>query len=323
MLRDNIKAAALFCACRRPLAVSSRARSPLPQSASASAWRHKIRSIAVLSVFGFAFALFAATVVVLPAQLEKVLQHLPCLPGENAAAHRGVAVEPFVGKQVQQAAGAGFRLVGGIHQPADARLHHRAGAHYAGLEADVKVTGRMTVVQQGPNRRNPSSRKPAATTCTPWRERLTLHHFDSEITLHLRESIDKFQKVRESAVNPNTLNEENSNPSGFRSYSVNQAMNIIWSIAEHRWPMTVDEAFSLRDQFGWTPAPDDGRFFVTSVSNGEEDGTISIDRENRIYISGIRFKLTSQLPKDADPNIQSCRWRPYLLRGRTKGSRCR
>ena len=103
---------------------------------------------------------------------------------------------------------------------------------------------------------------------------------------------------------PNTLNEENSNPSGFRSYSVNQAMNIIRSIAEHRWPMTVDEAFSLRDQFGWTPAPDDGRFFVTSVSNGEEDGTISIDR-NSIYISGIRFKLTSQLPKDADPNTQS------------------
>lgn len=106
-------------------------------------------------------------------------------------------------------------------------------------------------------------------------------------------------------MNPNTLNEANSNQSGFRSYPVDQAMNIIRSIAEHRWPMTVEEAFSLRDQFGWIPAPDDGRFFVTPVSNGEEDGTISIDRENRIYISGIRFKLTSQLPKDADPNTQS------------------
>ena len=106
-------------------------------------------------------------------------------------------------------------------------------------------------------------------------------------------------------MTPNTPTEENSTPSGFRSYPVDQAMNIIRVIAEHRWPMTVDEAFSLRDQFGWTPAPDDGRFFVTPVSNGEEDGTISIDRENRIYISGIRFKLTSQLPKDADPDIQS------------------
>ena len=91
----------------------------------------------------------------------------------------------------------------------------------------------------------------------------------------------------------------------FRAYPVDQAIDIIRAIAEHRWPMTVEEAFSLRDQFGWTPAPDDGRFFVTPVSNGEEDGAIRIDRENRIYISGIRFKLTSQLPKDADPNIRS------------------
>ena len=102
-----------------------------------------------------------------------------------------------------------------------------------------------------------------------------------------------------------TGDEMSADPSGFRSYPVDQAMSIIRSIAEHRWPMTVDEAFSLRDQFGWTPAPDDGRFFVTPVSNGEEDGTISIDRENRVYISGIDFNLTSQLPKDADPDIQS------------------
>lgn len=49
----------------------------------------------------------------------------------------------------------------------------------------------------------------------------------------------------------------------FRTYPVDQAIDIIRAIAEHRWPMTVEEAFSLRDQFGWTPAPDDGRFFVT------------------------------------------------------------
>ena len=112
-------------------------------------------------------------------------------------------------------------------------------------------------------------------------------------------------KIPEERPNSHMLNEANSTPSGFRADPVEQAVAIIRAIAEHRWPMTVEEAFSLRDQFGWTPAPDDGRFFVTPVSNGEEDGTISIDRENRIYISGIRFKLTSQLPKDADPNTQS------------------
>ena len=112
-------------------------------------------------------------------------------------------------------------------------------------------------------------------------------------------------KIPDERPNSHMLNEANSTPSGFRAYLVEQAVSIIRAIAEHRWPMTVDEAFSLRDQFGWTPAPDDGRFFVTPVSNGEEDGTISIDRENRIYISGIDFNVTSQLPKDADPNTQS------------------
>jgi len=106
-------------------------------------------------------------------------------------------------------------------------------------------------------------------------------------------------------MNPTTSNDTGSTTSGFRCYPTDQALDIIRAIAEHRWPTSVEEAFSLRDQFGWTPTPDDGRFFVTPVSNGEEDGTISIDRENRVYISGIEFNLTSQLPKDADPDIQS------------------
>ena len=97
----------------------------------------------------------------------------------------------------------------------------------------------------------------------------------------------------------------NTGVADFRAYLADQAIDIIRTIAEYRWPMTVEEAFSLRDQFGWTPAPDDGRFFVTPVSNGEEDGSISIDRENRICISGIEFNLISQLPKDAGPNTQS------------------
>jgi len=91
----------------------------------------------------------------------------------------------------------------------------------------------------------------------------------------------------------------------FRAYPPEEGVAIIRTIAEHRWPMTINEAFALRDQFGWKPAPDDGTIFTTPVSNGEEDGTISIDRENRIYISGIEFDLTSQLPKDANPDIQS------------------
>ncbi|MDO4884312.1 MAG: DUF6301 family protein [Rothia sp. (in: high G+C Gram-positive bacteria)] len=91
------------------------------------------------------------------------------------------------------------------------------------------------------------------------------------------------------------LNEANSTPSGFRAYPVEQAVAIIRAIAEHRWPISVEEAFSLRDQFGWTPAPDDGRFFVTPVSNGEEDGHIGLDVSDKNYISRIDFSLTTRV----------------------------
>ena len=106
-------------------------------------------------------------------------------------------------------------------------------------------------------------------------------------------------------MNPSKSNDAGSETSGFRSYPVDQAMNIIRVIAEHRWPMTVDEAFSLRDQFGWTPAPDDGRFFVTPVSNGEEDGHISLDVSNNKFVSGVSFRLTSLAPPEPGPEIRA------------------
>ena len=69
--------------------------------------------------------------------------------------------------------------------------------------------------------------------------------------------------------------------------------------------MTLEEAFSLRDQFGWTPAPDDGRFFVTPVSNGEEDGHISLDVSNNQFVSGISFRLTSLASPNPTPEIKA------------------
>ena len=45
--------------------------------------------------------------------------------------------------------------------------------------------------------------------------------------------------------------------------------------------MTINEAFTLRDQFGWKPAPDDRCFFITAVSGGEKDGSIGVDPDDR------------------------------------------
>ena len=84
----------------------------------------------------------------------------------------------------------------------------------------------------------------------------------------------------------------------FRTYAPEEGVAIIRTIAEHRWPMTINEAFTLRDQFGWKPAPDDGTIFTTPVSNGEEDGYIGNDVTNTNLVSRIRFKLTSRISQE-------------------------
>ncbi|OLO78293.1 hypothetical protein BKH16_02540 [Actinomyces oris] len=84
----------------------------------------------------------------------------------------------------------------------------------------------------------------------------------------------------------------------FCAYPPEEGVAIIRTIAEHRWPMTINEAFALRDQFGWKPAPDDGTIFTTPVSNGEEDGYIGNDVTNTNLVSRIRFKLTSRISQE-------------------------
>ena len=96
----------------------------------------------------------------------------------------------------------------------------------------------------------------------------------------------------------------NNDPT-FRIYPVEQGVAIIRAIAEHRWPMHLNEAFALRDQFGWKPAPDDGTIFTTTVSSGDEDGFIGLDVTNRTLVSIIDFRLSSRLPQDAPPEIQA------------------
>ncbi|VEI17096.1 Uncharacterised protein [Actinomyces viscosus] len=76
--------------------------------------------------------------------------------------------------------------------------------------------------------------------------------------------------------------------------------------------MSIEEAFSLRDQFGWTPAPDNGRFFVTPVSNGEEDGSIGRDVSNKMYVSRINFNLTTRVTGDTNDVFDSSLRSTYL-----------
>ena len=111
----------------------------------------------------------------------------------------------------------------------------------------------------------------------------------------------------------------NSDPA-FRIYPVEEGVAIIQAIAEHRWPMHLTEAFALRDQFGWKPAPDNGRFFTTPVSNGEEDGFIGLDITNSPLASRIDFSMSTRLPQDAQPEMQATIHNAYASYIRTFNS---
>ena len=58
--------------------------------------------------------------------------------------------------------------------------------------------------------------------------------------------------------------------------------------------MTLQEAFAVRDRLGWTPAPDDGRFFTTKLStDGQEDGSIDrvdVDAHGRAVVVDYKHK---------------------------------
>ena len=97
----------------------------------------------------------------------------------------------------------------------------------------------------------------------------------------------------------------------FRAYSTEEGVAIIRTVAEHRWPMTTNEAFALRDQFNWKPAPENGRFFTTAVSDGEEDGYIGCDVRNSDLVSRFDINLTTRLSQDAPPELEQIIYSSY------------
>ena len=74
---------------------------------------------------------------------------------------------------------------------------------------------------------------------------------------------------------------------------VREAVAWVRAWTDHAWPMTLQEAFAIRDRLGWTPAPDDGRFFTTRLStDNQEDGHIGIVNEGGV--KGVSLPLTSR-----------------------------
>ena len=91
----------------------------------------------------------------------------------------------------------------------------------------------------------------------------------------------------------------------FYVYTTEQMVSIVRAWAEHAWPITLDKAFLLRDQCGWTGAPHDGTFFTTPVSSGETDGTIMEDTRDRSLVNKINARLTTRAPVELEAHVST------------------
>ena len=58
--------------------------------------------------------------------------------------------------------------------------------------------------------------------------------------------------------------------------------------------MTMQEAFTLRDQCGWTASPGCYSSFCTPVSDGEPDGHILVNYGDQSLTSGVDVMVTTR-----------------------------
>ena len=80
----------------------------------------------------------------------------------------------------------------------------------------------------------------------------------------------------------------------FYAYHPDQMAAIIKAWTEAPWPLTMQEAFTLRDQCGWTASPGCYSSFCTPVSNGEPDGHILINYGDQSLTSGVDVMVTTR-----------------------------
>ncbi|MBO3724996.1 hypothetical protein J5X07_08145 [Actinomyces bowdenii] len=86
----------------------------------------------------------------------------------------------------------------------------------------------------------------------------------------------------------------------FRTLPVEEAIAWIRAWTDHTWPMSIQEAFTIRDNLGWKPFPNEPDFFTTPLSrNGHWGGYILQSKD--VGIKGVSFDLSS--PPSMSPEM--------------------
>ena len=97
----------------------------------------------------------------------------------------------------------------------------------------------------------------------------------------------------------------------FYTLPVEEALAWIRAWTDQTWPISLQEAFAIRDSLGWRPSPKEPRYFTTKLStSGKEDGVIS--KSNEYGIKGLHFNLSSIYSFDDDNQINQASHAAYL-----------
>ena len=90
----------------------------------------------------------------------------------------------------------------------------------------------------------------------------------------------------------------------YRTLPVDEAVTWIRAWTDHTWPMSLQEAFTIRDTLGWEPLPNEPEFFTTPLSINEHWGGY-ISSSNEFGIKGVSFKLsTMPCPEENEQTTQ-------------------
>ncbi|MBO3724992.1 hypothetical protein J5X07_08125 [Actinomyces bowdenii] len=90
--------------------------------------------------------------------------------------------------------------------------------------------------------------------------------------------------------------------SDFRTLPVEEAIAWIRAWTDHTWPISLQEAFAIRDHLDWRPSSQDPTLFATRLSNdGKEDGFILESSESGVKC--VRFHLSSKYPSDDNVKV--------------------
>ena len=90
--------------------------------------------------------------------------------------------------------------------------------------------------------------------------------------------------------------------SDFHTLPVDEGVAWIRAWTDHTWPMTLQDAFGIRDALGWTPLPDDPEFFITPLSTNRQWAGF-ITQNDQAEIDSLHFNLSSRHPKNNDQRI--------------------